>query len=56
MTDKTLEQVLAEQKADFDKAVEKLTIEGFWEKAKKAWGIPIDSSVDGNGGSGPLLS
>ena len=44
MTEKTLEQVLAEQKADFDRAVDKLTREGFWEKAKEAWGIPIHES------------
>ena len=45
MTYKTLEQVIAEQNADFDVAVERLTKEGFWEKVKKSWGIPT-SSVD----------
>ena len=36
---RTVEEQIIADNEDFDRVVEKLTKEGFWENAKEAWGI-----------------
>ena len=54
--ERIVKQQIAADRADFDRVMAELIKEGFVERFKRKVGIPIDSSVDGDGGSGPVLS
>ena len=54
--ERTVEQQIAADRADFDRVAAELIKNGFVEEFKRNWGIPIGSSVDDNGTNSGIIS